>query len=654
MIAPMTFFKNKYLRSGLIGLAVVVIAAAALPFVLPAGAYRDRIEAAVGDATGRALHIEGPLRFTLFPFGFKAEKVTFANMAGGKAAVMASVGDIRLAVHFWPLLMGHLEVGEIVLDKPVIALEVDGAGQANWMIGKHRGARGDGAVTLPMDTTFSGIRINDGEISYINAKSETNRAFEHVNATVTLTKLDLPVLVDGNLMLGGRLVDFDAKLTTIKALLSNAPTLLNLSLTSDLMQASFEGVIAADGGINGTIKCDSEHLRPAAAWLGARLPDGGGFGAVSLEARLSNKDKVTALSPFKLVLDRATIAGSVSVDTSGKRPALHGTLAVDKLDLNPYLAAPRTIARAHQDHGHAESGWSTEPINLSLLKEANAELTLNVGALRVRGLRLGKTSLNISLEDGLLTARLDPITLYGGSGHALLVADTRGATPEFRNTLRFEHIALLPFLDDTLGIDHIQGTGALNLDIAAKGESAYGVMHTLGGKGSIALGSGRIRGVDLGRVARSIEKTLGVDATGEFSGTDFNALDGSFTLSDGVLANHDFRMDGPLLSMTGAGNVDIAGRALDLRLVPKATIKGMGIGIPFRVTGSWDHVRYAPDYAGIANGVLQNLERGRAPFKGLFGGGKPKDQTQSPSQDQAQPKKKKNLGDKLKNMLGIH
>jgi AsmA protein len=652
MIAPMTLLQNKYLRAGLIGFAAVVVVALALPFVVPAGAYRDRIETAVGEATGRALHIEGPLRFTLFPFGLKAEKVTFANMPGGRAAAMASVGDIRLAVRFWPLLMGHLEVGEIVLDKPVIALEVDRVGHANWMIGKHHGSQGSGgAVTLPTDTIFSGIKINDGEISYINAKSQTDRAFEHVNATVALTRLDLPVLVDGNLMLGGRLVDFDAKLTTIKALLTNAPTLLNLSLTSDLMQASFEGVIAPDGGINGTLKCDSEHLRPAAAWLGARLPEGGGFGAISLEARFSNKDKVTALSPFRLVLDRATITGGLSVDTKGKIPSLQGSLAIDRLDLNPYLEAPRGKAGTHYGPHHAESGWSTEPINLSLLKEADAELTLSAGSLRVRGLRLDKTLLNISLEDGLLTARLDPISLYGGSGHALLMADTRGVVPKFRNTLQFDRIALLPFLSDTLGVDHIQGTGALKLDIAAQGGSATGVMHTLGGKGSIAIGPGRIRGVDLGQVAREIATVLGVSATGDFSGTDFSDLGGSFVLTDGVLANRDFRMDGPLLSATGAGSVDIAGRALDFRLVPKATIQGIDIGIPFRIKGSWDHVEYTPDYAGIANGVIQNLENRRAPFKGLFGSGKPKDRTQDQKQ---QPKKKKSLGDKLKNMLGIH
>ena len=102
--------------------------------------------------------------------------------------------------------------------------------------------------------------------------------------------------------------------------------------------------------------------------------------------------------------------------------------------------------------------------------------------------------------------------------------------------------------------------------------------------------------------------------------------------------------------MTGAGDVDIGNRALDFRLVPKAQARGVSIGIPFRVNGSWDHVHYKPDLSGIVGGVIQNLESGKAPFKGLFGTGQKK-------QDQGgQPKKKKkkNAGAMLKNMFGIH
>ena len=165
---------NKYLRFGLIGAAALMVLVLILPFLVPVDAYRVRIESAAEHATGRTLSINGPLRLMLFPqFGLRAEKVTFANMPGGHAAAMASVGDIQLAIRFLPLLTGKVELEQIVLDRPTIELEVDAAGQANWTLGKKGETAGGGSsVTLPEDTEYSGIKIIDGAITYDNAKTE--------------------------------------------------------------------------------------------------------------------------------------------------------------------------------------------------------------------------------------------------------------------------------------------------------------------------------------------------------------------------------------------------------------------------------------------------------------------------------------------------
>jgi AsmA protein len=330
-------------------------------------------------------------------------------------------------------------------------------------------------------------------------------------------------------------------------------------------------------------------------------------------------------------------------------PSVTGALWIDHLDLNPYLqvAGKRSPKPTHP----SEPGWSKAPINVAWLKEADADLSLDVGQLRLRNLRLGHSHAHLTLKDGALAARLDSVSLYGGTGRAQLTVDGRSAVLLFRNTLQFDRVTLRPFLTDTLGLDRIEGTGSLSLDVAAQGANADAVMHTLSGKGSITVGQGRIQGVDLGTVARTIQKFLGSGATGEVANTDFHDMGGSFVMAHGVLTNRDFHLAGPVLQAVGAGDIDIGNRSLDFRVEPKAGVggaRGPSIGIPFRIKGSWDHVHYVPDLAGIVNGVIQNLESGRAPFKGLFGGG-----NKSHDQDGAK-KKKKSTGDILKNMLGIH
>ena len=636
---------NKGLRYGLIGAGALVAVILALPFVVPMDAYRVRLETAAQHATGRSLHIEGPLHLMLFPhFGLRAEQVTFANMPGGRAAAMARVGDIKLAIRFLPLLSGHLEVEQIVLDQPDIELEVDAKGQSNWTFAKSRtaGAAHGSSVTLPMDTQFSGIKINDGRVAYSNVRTGVGRVLDHVNANIAITRLDRPVSMEGNLSVADRRIDFEGRVVTIKALLSDEPTAVDISLTSEPMQLSFKGNLMPDGTVDGSAKLDTSSLRSMALWLGEKIPSGGGLGPLSLEGRFTSKNKITTLDPIKLSLDGANMRGKLSIDAQGTPTEVNGALWIDHLDLNPYL---QTTGHKSAPARKPDPGWSKAQINLAWLKEANADLALDIGALHLRNLHLGHTVGLLALKNAALMARLDSIALYGGTGRAQLAVDASGAVPRFHNALKFDHIALRPFLSDAMGVDRIEGTGSIGLDVASSGTNAETVMQDLSGKGSIAVAQGRIYGVDLGAVARSIRSVLGGDATGD---TDFHNMISSFVIAHGVLTTKDFNLSGPLLQMTGVGDIGIGNRTLDLRVVPKASMGRSSISVPFRIKGSWDHIRYAPDLTGVANGVLHNLENGRAPFKGLFGGGD-KSQDQNPAK-----KKKKNTADVLKNMFGIH
>src|SRR5262249_51192145 len=114
---------NRFLRFGLAGAALVVLLAgiAAAPFLISVEGFQRQIEAPALRATGRELHINGGLHFTLLPQpSFAAKDVTLANMAGGRAAQMVRVGAMRLDVKMIPLFEGRVEVTDIVLDKPEI------------------------------------------------------------------------------------------------------------------------------------------------------------------------------------------------------------------------------------------------------------------------------------------------------------------------------------------------------------------------------------------------------------------------------------------------------------------------------------------------------------------------------------------------------
>ncbi|GAA0562568.1 AsmA family protein [Rhizomicrobium electricum] len=630
---------NKILRNSLIGVGAVAILVVAAPFIIPVDTYRGRIESAAAEATGRAFKIDGPLRVTLFPLGVRAKEVTLANVPGGRASVMVSVGDIDLSVKVLPLLTGRIALDKIVLDKPTIALEVDRAGNPNWKFGKESAGskKKKGTLTLPSGTELSGIEVSDGRVTYDNAKTNTHRALEHVNVTVGITTADKPVTADGDMTYAGRKLTFSAYLATLQTFLGSGTTHFDIKADADLMHAAVKGIMTPDGTTTGDIKLETSNFRDLAAWYGTKLPVGG-LGKLALAARIENKDKVTTFDGLKIVLDGQTMSGRLAVDSRATVPVLDGALTVDHLDLNPYLFGGR-----HEPSAPKENGWSKKPISVALIKEFNGRLALTTGALRVQGLHLGRTVLRIETQDGLLQTFLDQIALYGGGGKAELTIDARGTVPRFANTLQFSGVQLKPFLTDALGLSTIVGTGALNLDIAMAGASPNAILHSLSGKGAIRGANGRFKGVDLGAVARSVQTALG-GATSDAASTSFHDMGASFSIGNGVMTTRDFHVAGPVVQMNGQGAIDVGNRTIAMRVRPEAGLGGYAIGVPFLITGSWDKLHYGPDVAGIVGGMMDSLKNGGSALGGLLGEGRDKNQQSG----------KKNVGDQLKDMFGIH
>lgn len=624
-------------RIVLIVLAVLVVLVAlivVLPFVIPVDAYRSRIEDAATAATGRQLRIDGPLRLTVFPeLGLTANKVTLANVPGAHAPYLMSMNSLSVGVKLIPLLSGHIQVSEVTLNHPEINLETDKNGHGNWALGKAGSTSASpaktagGGVAAAARANFQGLRITEGRVDYRNDATGMTRSLDHINLTVGITSLNKPVTLDGSLITGGEKISLDGKVTSMQALMDGGTSPVDLSLTSNLVQASFTGQLAQSGG-NGMLKLETPNLRKLAAWAGRALPPGGGLGHMSLEGKLSAKGRRDSFSDIRLTLDKMTLTGALTLDRSSTVPFVGGTLSVDDLNLNPYLAATSGAGGTAKKPVQTSSGWSTKPIDLDMLGLMNAKLALNVGQLELRKLKIGKSHMIVTLNGGNLTADLDPITLYNGSGKAEFKASGRGHTARIASTARFNGLQIRPFLTDMLGIDRIEGTGAVNLDVSGAGASPNAIMHALGGKGAIIFKNGSIRGVDLAAVANTIQSALSGSATAADASTKFTEMGGTFTITKGVMTTKDFRLLSPFIRMAGAGNVNLGEQTIDFVVEPKAvaSIKGQGgqqnvagIGVPFRIQGKWSNPHYSPDLSGVATDILKSLtSKSSGSSKGLL------------------------------------
>ncbi len=160
---------------------------AALPFVLPAGLYKEPDRAKRQPRHGRSFKIAGSLHFTLYPtLGISAQQVSLANPAGWTKPVLATAEELRIAVRLRPLLAGRIEISEIAIERPQIELAVDAAGHANWTLarGRAKPAAKGGGVNGAFTTSFSHMTVDGGNLTYSNARTKSAFAIGEINAQI--------------------------------------------------------------------------------------------------------------------------------------------------------------------------------------------------------------------------------------------------------------------------------------------------------------------------------------------------------------------------------------------------------------------------------------------------------------------------------------
>jgi AsmA protein len=619
------------------GILVLLAGLAALPFLVSVEGFQRQIETRAFKATGRQLRINGGLHFTLLPQpSFTARDVTLANMTGGHASALVRVANMRLDARMLPLFWGRVEVTDIVLDRPEIALEVSRDGTPNWTVVRQK--TGEDGVRLPRNTTLGSITIHGGRVSYDNDKLDIHRVINDFAARLALSTSDAPIDLQGDFEFSAQRFALKTHLTTLGSLTAGKPTQITFKLDGQPLHLSFDGTMARDGSASGAATFSTPSLKALSAWAGRRITAGNGLGALSLKANVAVSGHRYGLAQAHMTLDGMTMTGDISVDLGGKVPAVDGALAIDRLNLNMYLDG------GHQHGGAAyaphQSGWSKSPFSLAVLKLFTGRLKLDAGAMEIRSLKLGRSAVTVALDDGHASVQVAPAQIFGGTASADLQIDASRDIPTLSAKLDLIGVATRPLLQQAVGVDKLDAAGNVSLDLTATGNSPDAVMRTLSGRGSLALTHGRVYGINLSGTARGIAAFLGGGRDGADL-TEFETFQASFAIRDGFLTTNDIALAGPVVHATGAGTIDLGNQALDLGLNPRVSIGGRSdfadLAVPVTITGPWTHVAIKADTDhGAVTGLFGNAIKGGIPLGKLLGnlfGGHHKQQDQPPPDD---------------------
>jgi AsmA protein len=620
-----------------VGLLLVLVVGAAiiLPMVISVDAYKSTIIAEVKSATNRDLSIDGPMSLSILPSpAISASKVSLSNPPGASEKQMVTLGKLEVQVELIPLLSKTLVVDRFVLVDPVIDLEVDKQGHANWEFARPApvagaapqqpaagGGGGGGAPSLG-SIRLGEVRLQNGTVGYLDQRTGVHKVVDKIDMAVSLPGLDAPLKASGSARYNGVVLALKLDVGKTSDLMSSAGSSADVSVTSDLVNFVFKGKASA-GSANGTIDLKVPSLRKLAAWAGNPFQgERVKTGELSILGKLALAGSEMKFSEAQISFDAIKGKGEIIVNTAGARPAIKGNLDLAALDLNPYLAPESEGGAAAGggggSGGRPSPGWSDEPIDTAGLKTFDVDFKLAANAIHYHRIHVEKSAMTVRLNNGHLAVDLTDLAAYQGGGKATVTLEGGGAQMAVTLTANLNGMQMEPLLRDAVNLDKLTGKGNVNVSLTSKGGSQRALIGALNGKGGLNVADGQIKGMDLLKLLNSATSAVGNVLSGGGGETRFSHLTGTFTIANGIMRNSDLVLDSPGLKAEGAGTIDLPQRRVDYKVTPKVAV----LTVPVMIQGPWDNLSYVPDLAGIVKGGVGGaVDTLKGVMPGMPGGG---------------------------------
>lgn len=325
-------------------------------------------------------------------------------------------------------------------------------------------------------------------------------------------------------------------------------------------------------------------------------------GALALQGKVSGGEERLSfvIEPSRLGSLSASGEGDVAFVES--RPKARVTLALGEIPL-AMLAAP---FRSGEGDAVVGAGWSTRPVDWSLLGRFDAEAALSAEAVSAGALRIETVKAELSLAGGRLALRRFEGTVAQGLWTASGTLD-----PEGRNTASLSLSVQGAEIGDSgewAGLGLAAGKLDLGLDLTSRGTSAAELVQGLAGAGRLKIEGGTLRGVDLSSLADFAQAQAGappadaqaIAAAVEQGETPFTKLEAGIGVERGMARAADLALITPAATGHGSLSLDLlawqSDGELQMSLIDRPELPAVRI----RVAGPLDAPERSVDASALA------------------------------------------------------
>jgi AsmA family protein len=645
--------KARVVAAVVVGLAVLLALVVAF---FPWDWLREPINRYASDRLGRKFEITRLLevhpgwttRVTL-------HGVQLANPQWAQKPYLIDADRADFSIKLWPLLRGRVNMPELVLQQPYIALQQEPDGRRTWSLDRDTSDK-------RAEPVIGAISVDKGQLFYLDAARGADIGIDFSIDSATGGDMPLRYAARGK----WRNEPFEAAGRTgavMQISTSGAhPFPMEVQASSGGINLKAKGSVASLSTLDGahaTFNLRGESLADLYKLVGVVLPETPPY---TLQGELSQQADVWTVKRIRGLLGSSDLTGELAYDRSRPVALLSGKVHSETLDFNdlgplvglptearvkqdgkailprvagapavvvpavpaaaPALAA--SVARASQAEPVPEPAPEklavrttrvpdTRPsgkvlpnakLDVQRLKAMDADVWYSAGRIRhAQALPLDRVNARVRLEKSVL--RLEPLEvgLAGGQMVGLIHIDGNSNPAAVRTQLDARQLQLnrlFPTVKLTEG-----AWGRLNgrIDLLGRGDSTADMLGT--SAGSVALLMGR------GEISNLLMEVLGLDG-GEIvkfflrgdRNVELRCAAAAFDVKQGLMTTRNIVLDTADTVVRGQGQINLADESMDILLQPVPKDGSiLSLRSPLKIGGTFASPGAGPDKAALAGRV---------------------------------------------------
>ncbi|MGL1921002.1 MAG: AsmA family protein [Hyphomicrobiales bacterium] len=629
---------------------------AALPLLFSSDEVWAKVNPILEQQVGRTIKVAGKRELSLYPnIALVLGDVEIGSNISDETP-LASLNSLRVSVDLMSLFSGKINVNELLLDGADITLIVAPNGTANWQasdtapaplpeqstneddplgnliaesVNEQAQPSSSNSIAPEFnlaDLSVRNFKVTNSRLTYENYQSGSFELAEDINLNISLSNQNKSLGLDGNVTWQKQPLTFSLASFEIEKLLSGQDAALDFKLNSVPVNLDLKGLLHSDENIGfvGNLALNASSLKNLGQWLSLDIASVNDS-PVQLNSNVELSGSTYQLGDLSLSIFGSQINGTLNVSTAGT-PNIYGKLAIDQItyvDIVPQSAPSQN-----------SQNWSDSAIGASFLSSLNSNISLSIGQLDYDGIVSNAVNTTVIIRKS--TAKLPlQLNIFGGQISSEITAQLNGNGIAINANIQATNIKAADALQSLDITDKLSATTNLNTQISTSGASLRQLMRNLNGTGNLAMGEGVIKGIaiadalapeianmdlslnspeKLAKFALEAGKSLFNKNVSDLMSNGFGQNVGAdkqthfvkatlnFDIKNGVLNNQDLEVHSENIIIRGAGTVDIGGKTLDYRIIPKLlrqtkTGSAERMTVPVLITGNWSDPTIAVDYA---------------------------------------------------------